>query len=286
MPVIYLDVLLILNLWVDFLLLSATARLRRLPIRKGRLLLGAAVGAVGSCVLFLPPLSVPTALLLRAVGTVLLVLISFRFGCLDTFWKNLLAFFVISGAFAGLSSALWYWVAPNGFLVVNGVVYYDAPASLLILLTTVSYVAVWLFEYAMRRRAPQNRQYRLVLRYRGKSVVCRCLYDSGSTLREPFSGKPAVLIDRRAAEPILPPEFGSTDSSANAKMRLVPFRSLGGEGLLPAFQPQYMEICGTDGRTVDITGSYLAVCDSLGHGEYTALVGTDIGDLLTERSRS
>ena len=284
MPVIYIDVLLILNLWIDFLLLSATARLRRLPVKRGRLLVAAAIGAVGSCVLFLPPLSIPIALLIRALGTVLLTLIGFGFRGWRVFWQTLLAFFVISGAFAGIAGALWYFITPSGFLVVNGVVYYDAPASLLILLTTVSYVAIWLFEYGMRRRAPRNRYYRLLLRYRGKSLVCRCLYDSGSTLREPFSGKPAVLIDRKAAEPILPSGFGSDTPSADSKIRFVPFRTLGGEGLLPAFEPQYMEISDGEGRVQDITGSYLAVCESLGHGEYTALVGTDIGDLLTEGS--
>ena len=285
MPVIYLDVLLILNLWIDFLLLAATARLRRLPLRRGRLLLAAAIGAVGSCVLFLPPLSMPVALLLRVLGTVIISLVAFRFRGWRTFWQNLLSFFVISGAFAGMVSALWYFITPFGFLVVNGVVYYDATASLLIQLTTVSYVAIWLFEFAMRRRAPKNRYYRLLLRYRGKSLVCCCLYDTGSTLREPFSGKPAVLIDRKAAQPILPPDFDGVSPSANGKMRFVPFHSLGGDGLLPAFEPQYMEIADENGRAQDITGSFLAVCESLGHGEYTALVGTDIGDLLTEGSR-
>lgn len=36
MPVIYIDVLLALNLWIDFILLLATARILRLPRRRWR----------------------------------------------------------------------------------------------------------------------------------------------------------------------------------------------------------------------------------------------------------
>ncbi len=284
-PVIYIDVLFILNFWVDFLLLSATARLRRLPVKRWRLLVGAAVGAVGSCVLFLPPMGLLPACLLRVGGTVLLTLIAFPISSRRAFAGLLLTFVVLSAAFSGLMTMLWYFVTPDGFLVVNGVVYYDAPAGVLIIATAVSYLAVCLFEYAFRRRAPRNRRYQLRLRHRGKTVVCACLYDSGSTLREPFSGNPAIVIDHAAAAGLLPPTWPPKEAGSVAEhFRFIPFKTLSGEGLLPAFQPDYMAIACPNGDMRDITGSYLAICDELGHGEYSALIGTDIGDLITERS--
>ena len=54
MPVIYIDVLLALNLFIDFLLLSVTARIRRRPHRRWRTVLGALFGAACSCLIFLP----------------------------------------------------------------------------------------------------------------------------------------------------------------------------------------------------------------------------------------
>ncbi len=285
MPVIYIDVLFILNLWVDFCLLSATARLRRLPVKRRRLFLGAVVGAVGSCALFLPPLGWLPALLLRVAGTVLLTLITFSVRDRRSFFKTLLTFVVLSAVFSGLMTALWYFITPAGFLVINGVVYYDAPAGVLIVATAVSYAVICLFEYCFRRRAPQNRRYQLRVRHRNKTVVCTCLYDSGSTLREPFSGSPAVVIDRVAAEGILPPGWPpQTADYTGGHFRFIPFRTLSGDGLLPSFQPDSMAVVGANGKPVDISGSYLAVCDHLGSGEYVALMGTDIGDLMTERN--
>ncbi len=281
MPVVYIDVLLILNLWVDFLLLSATARLLRLPVRRWRLFCAALLGAAESCLLFLPPLSFLLSLLIRCTGTLLLTLVGFPLRGWRVFGKTVLTLLTLSAAFSGIVTMLWYFLAPAGFLVVNGVIYYDAPAALLILLTAISYVAVCVWEHCLRKRAPRGRLFRLLLQSGGKTVVCRCLYDTGSTLREPFSGSPAVLIDRAAAKSILPPSLREGDAR---HVRYVPYKSLGGAGLLPAFLPEKMEIADENGNFCDISGSYLAVCEELGHGEYTALVGTDIGELLTKGS--
>ncbi len=54
MPVIYLDVLVVLNWFIDFLLLSSTSRILRLPFKRWRLVLGALLGGISSCLIFLP----------------------------------------------------------------------------------------------------------------------------------------------------------------------------------------------------------------------------------------
>ncbi len=281
MPIIYIDILFILNLWVDFLLLSATARLRRLPVKRWRLLFGAAVGALGSCLLFLPPLSWWGALLIRVPGTALLAVITFPMPNLRRGVGDTITLTVLCAVFSGTATMLWYIAAPNGFLVVNGVVYYDAPASLLILFTAVSYVAVCVFDRLTRRKTPQGRGCTLLLRHGGREVACACLYDSGCTLREPFSGKPAVVIDATAVHTVLPPDWQRDSAAATAAgTRFVPFKSLGGDGLLPAFLPDYMAVVDTNGKRLDITGSYLALGEGVLNGEYTALIGTDIGDMM------
>lgn len=284
MPVIYVDVLLLLNVWVDFLLLSATARLRRIPVRRLRLLAGAVVGAVLACVLFLPPLPVWAALLIRVGGTVSLTRITFPFVGWRRFGGDLLTFAVLCAVFAGLADMLWYLLTPDGLWVVNGVVYYDAPASLLIVFTAISYGAVCLFDLLTRRKAPRNRRLTLRISHGGKTLVCDCLYDSGCTLKEPFSGKPAAVIDATAAAGILPHDWQTERDAATAAVtRWIPYRALGGEGLLPAFRPQRMELVNGAQRR-DVSGCFLAVAPQLGDGEYVALVGTDLGD-LTEGGR-
>ncbi len=280
MPVIYIDVLLILNVWVDFLLLAATAKVRRIPLTRRRLLCGAVFGAVGSCVLFLPPLPWWASALLRVVGTVALCRITFPFVSFRRFWGDLLVWAVISAAFAGLATALWHTLSPQGFMVVNGVVYYDAPASLLIVFTALSYGVICLYDRFTRRKIPLGGRYSLEISHRDVKMVCPCLYDTGCTLKEPFSGKPAALIDQTAAQRLLSDGWQTGTDAILHKMRFIPFNGIDGEGALPAFVPQAMAVTDENGHRCDITGSYLAVGKVEGNGEFVALIGTDIGDLL------
>ena len=53
MTVVYLDRVVLLNLAVDYLLLLATARLAGLPLRRGRLALAAALGALYAAAVWL-----------------------------------------------------------------------------------------------------------------------------------------------------------------------------------------------------------------------------------------
>ena len=65
-----------------------------------------------------------------------------------------------------------------------------------------------------------------------------------------------------------------------SRLRMVPFQSVGGDGLLPAFQVKKVRISGSGRPSKDITGVYIALTPELGRGEYEALFGGDIGDFL------
>lgn len=66
--VVYLDRVLLLNLLVDYLLLLTTAQLAGIPLRRGRLALCAAVGALYAGAVFLPGLSWLSHPLCRTAG--------------------------------------------------------------------------------------------------------------------------------------------------------------------------------------------------------------------------
>ena len=59
-------------------------------------------------------------------------------------------------------------------------------------------------------------------------------------------------------------------------VRVVPYRALGNEGLLPAFSPTTVQIKTPGKAKRDISGVYVAVADNLGRGEYQALIGSDV----------
>ena len=78
MTVVYLDRVLLLNLLVDYLLLLTTAQLAGIPLRRGRLALCAAVGALYAGAVFLPGLSWLSHPLCRTAGGAAMALAAWR----------------------------------------------------------------------------------------------------------------------------------------------------------------------------------------------------------------
>ncbi len=278
--VIYIDILLALNWWMDFLLLLGIRRAMGGDGKPWRLAVGALVGAFSCFVLFLPPLSVWLSFLVRLLAAALMVTVAFRHRSWRDWGRGVLLLFAFSAGLAGLCGALYFFLAPQGFYVFNGVVYYSVPPLLLVALTVLCYGLLWLSEQFLRRRAPREHLFRVRLSYAGNSVTVPCLYDSGNHLTEPFSGKPVLVVERPVAEELL--TYIPSVSDLPAGWRLIPYNTLGGDGLLPAFLPASATVL-LHGSEQALPSCYVAVCESLGRGEYRGLMGADMGENLARK---
>lgn len=94
----------------------------------------------------------------------------------------------------------------------------------------------------------------------GRTQTVTALYDTGNTLRDPVSGCPALVLERREAETLWSPEVArllAEDAPPEEKMArlhrmgcpvrftLLPFRTVGTEaGLLLAARSDYIEVNG------------------------------------------
>lgn len=293
MTVVYLDILVTVNWLIDFLLLRACARLLHLPCRRGRAVLGALFGGFSACVLLLPELPAVASLSLKLVTAGVMVLIAFPWTGLFSYLRQTGLLFLVSALFAGLAFALWFFVAPAGFYVSNGVVYYQIHPLLLAALCTACYLLVCLYERWFCRETRTGGRYRLTVTDKAGSVTLSALHDSGNGLTELFSGSPVIVAERDAVLPILSPAMQqaleemateantvSAEAVLAAGWRLIPFRSLSGSGLLPAFRPQRITLKKENGKGGDITGCYIALSPPLGRGDYRALIGSDPVSLL------
>ncbi len=279
--VIYGDILLLLNWWIDYLLLLGVRRALFGGGAPWRMALGALVGALCSFVLFLPPLPFWLFLAVRLLSALGMVAVAFRWQGWIEMTRRVLLLFAFSAGLAGLCGALYFFLAPNGFYVYNGVVYYSVPPLLLVALTVVCYGLLEGARWLMRRRAPRSHLHRVRLSQGGHSVQITCLYDSGNHLTEPFSGWPVLVVERTTAERLVevPPSVEALPAQSEVRWRLVPFDTVGNSGVLPAFVPKEAVVVTAQGEQ-SLMPCYVAVCDRLGRGEYRGLMGSAMGELL------
>lgn len=279
--VIYGDILLALNGWIDFLLLLGVRRITGGKAPPWRLAAGSFAGALAGFLVFLPPLPVWLTLLIKLLAAAGMVRLAFCWRDVRFYVKQTGVLFGLSAGLAGLCGALYFFAAPTDFFVVNGVVYYAVPPLLLVGLTVVCYGVLWGMERISRHRAPAGLTFPVDIAYGDKSVRVRCLYDSGNHLTEPFSGWPVLVLERREAEELLPVPDSAEQIPLHsaAGWRLIPYDSLGGSGLLPAFKPDSVCVTTRQGQR-KVADCYVAVCSRLGRGEYHGLMGSAMGDGL------
>lgn len=278
---VYVDVLLALNLFVNYFLLLSCGRILRCETKRTRLLLGAAVGAVYSLIIFAPDMNLILSVVLKIAVCIIMTAAVFGFHGIKHFLRACGCLFGVSFVFGGLMLALWLFFAPDGMVYKNGAVYFDISLLFVAVATVICYIVTAVLSKLLRRNAPENHLYKISLTLRGKTIEATALMDTGNSLSDSFTDTPVMLLERNLAEEILPAEwksfFNGSNSVAplpndNIGYRLVPFRSVGGSGMLPAFQPDLLEIH-TVSRDIKVTKVFAAVVGArLSSGDYSALL--------------
>ncbi|MDR0884421.1 MAG: sigma-E processing peptidase SpoIIGA [Oscillospiraceae bacterium] len=274
--VVYLDVLLFLNAFITALLLLASATLLRQELRRVRLLLGTLLGGALSLVIFLPEMHWSLALLMKLIGCVLLVWVTFGGRDKWVFLRTVATFLLANFLFAGVLLALWTLLAPRGMLYQNGALYFDVSVLTLTLSTVFCYAVTRLIAFLTARKAPENHAFTLTIEAGGQRVTLPALFDSGSALREGFSGAAVIVCEAASVRSITPPECSThaQNAAAGGNLRLIPYHSVGGAGVLPAFRAELAQL--RQGKRCFVARDvYIAVHPkTLARGEYTALVGS------------
>lgn len=264
---VYVDVLLGINLFINYFLLLAVSKFLTIPVRRIRLFLGALLGAACSLSIFLPDIPAVLSLAAKLVLSMAIVLTAYRFQGLKQFLRELAAFYITSFAFAGIMIAVWYFIAPQGLIIKNSVVYFNISPLVLILLTVVCYLLIRLINRLTGRQAPSELFCRIRIDYGEKTAACLAKVDTGNTLCEPFSNYPVAVVSGEYVSGMLP-------ADDSGKIRFIPFHAVSGEGLLPAFKPDKLTIiCGK--QQVEKKNVYIAVSEAR-LGETGALLNPDL----------
>ncbi len=278
--VVYLDVLFAVNAVMDYATLAAAAGLAGVHVKRARLLIAALLG--GGYALLAAMWEWLAWFPLRIICGIGVCVSAF--GGKQPLRRLCLLYFLVTAAFAGFAMALG---AATGRRLLLGAGYYIAlPLRLLLLAMAVSYAVSGIFLRGDALHGPIRREVEtLRIQFRGGEISARVLHDTGNTLKEPMSGRPAVVLDRGCAENLLGQYAGILDglSTGNAVGRLaalppelarsfglLPYSAVGTEqGLLLYFRPDH--VCRADGKPLDCV---VAISPKpLGQGKYDGLVG-------------
>ncbi len=276
MQTIYLDVLIGVNIYINYLLLVLTARFAACRQVRARIAIAAVAGALSSCMMLL---DIPSKLLgaaIKLITVILMSLIAFEIKSWRTLLKVVIILTMVTFGFAGAMIGLKNIISTSGITVSNYSVYIDISPVSLIFFTLICYVLLSLYSKITAKRTVRNSLCRLTISSNGKSVTLDGLLDTGNTLTEPFSGLPVVVVSEREIYHLLPEEVKSFDrkNPQRAKnIRLIPYASVGGSGLLTGFMPDSVTI-EREGRESKTENVYIALTER--DSRAPALINPDI----------
>lgn len=258
-PVIYIDVLFFVNLFINYILLFLTSKIGRLKPGKWRLWIGSLVGAVYSVLMFFPSLEFGYTAMAKFMFSMALVAVAFNIKGIKLYFKTLGIFYLVTLAAGGGVLALFYFTgagAAMGAVISNGILYMNLPWQFLAFAIGVSCLGIRFVCRMMQSRLAKSNMYMwLNISLGQKKVTLNALVDTGNTLREPISDYPVIIAEYDKLKPILPNEIldiFENDSEINLeaitklsgkseianRLRLIPFCSLGKDnGMLLGFKP-------------------------------------------------
>ncbi|HCC35699.1 MAG TPA: hypothetical protein DEQ02_08750 [Ruminococcaceae bacterium] len=280
---VYIDVLFVLNLVVNYFTLLAAGKLGGASSRFFRLFLGAALGAVYSLIIFMPKMSLLITVPLQLLFSFAMILTAFGLRRAGRFLRLAGVFYLVSFAYAGMMMAIWLIFRPNGMAVGNGIVYFDISPMLLIVSTVASYGILSLIRRFWGTHTQHQSVYKTEIILGNATVSGRALLDTGNSLVDLFSGAPVIVAEYALIKDLIPSaaEILKTGNEADLpedmqqRFRLIPYSAIGGKGLLPAFRSDGVTVR-TLNQTFFCKNAVVAVSiDSLG-GRYNMLIGKEM----------
>lgn len=235
--VIYADILVVINLFVNYFLLLITKRILRVCVRRIRILCGAVFGGLYSLIIFAPALPLAITVLFHMAAVGILVLISFPTNTVKAYFKAYAAFFAVNFGFGGAMLAVWLVFQPNGMVYQNGAVYFDISMQTLLLSTVFCYILFSVFFALLKRKAPDNRLYTVLLQNGNKSVHTKALLDTGNTLSDGFSDTPILIATERILHKLATEDAqaflrGDIPQVQKTSFRFIPYGTVHGNGVM------------------------------------------------------
>lgn len=257
METIYVDVLIVLNIYVNYFLIRITAGITHSPLKTGRCIAASFYGSLFSLMILLPDMANGIVIIIKTAAAVSIVAAAFGAKNRQRLIINTIAFFAANFVLAGAVYGVYSLMKPEFIHFNNSYFYIDFSLLILIVTTALLYAAVRLFRIWLDRTPDGS--YRVFIRQGKKVIAVNGLADTGNGLVDFFSGSPVIIC---AAEYFTQ----LTGNELDLKLlphgfRLLPCSAVSGSGLIPVFRPDEVMISNS------VSGEKKPVDALIGFGE-------------------
>lgn len=215
---IYLDFVILINFFFDFILLYGTSKILKKIISLKRLLLGSLLGTISLLFLFFS-LSSLELLLFKILISVVIILVTFG---KKNFFQNITYFYILSIILGGTLYLLdiTFTYQNTGMVFIK-----NSYALNFVLILIASPIIIYLYVKEHRSYKIQiTNKYKIEIYLNENKYILEAILDTGNTLTDPYKKRSIVLIDKDI-------------NYKRKRIIYVPYKALNTEGVIPCIIP-------------------------------------------------
>ena len=290
---VYIDIILLENLCMNYIILFATAYIMKIKISHIRIIASSSIGAVYSIMLYMQILPIYSSIFMKIILSVVMVYISYAPKSVKIAIHQLIIFYLISFAFGGCAFALLYFVKPQDIFIKNGVYIGTYPLKIALLGGIVGFIITYIaFKIIKNKATKEEMIYKLKIKINDKTVEVNALLDTGNKLKDPITLVPVIVIEKQKLYNFLPEEIlenidkiigGDSNKLIEenikymSKFRVIPYNSIGKQnGLMLGFKADEVKII-IDEEERTIKNTIIGIFNqSFNSQTYSALISLEI----------
>lgn len=262
--VIYVDTLICVNIFIDYISLFAIKKLLHINSKHNRLIPASLFAGVSTVLVFIPVNSAVLSFILRFATAGITILIAFSYKSFAKFIVRSLSYIGIGMLLCAAVILIEFLWDPADCAVYNDVIYFNISPALLIFTSLITYTGLQIYQKLSSKNKLSCAVKKVTIQISNQSTLTfESAVDTGCNLREPFSGLPVILIEK---------ELIDITSVNNKNLRVIPFSTASGSGAVAGFKPQKVFI---ENKEL-LSGCYIGVCNNKLHGEIKSVMGYEI----------
>lgn len=292
---IYIDVVLLENLIMNYIILYATAIIFKKTPQIWKIILASGVGAVYSVMTYVSNFHVYSTIFLKILLSIIIVYIAFSPKNIKELCKAMLLFYLVSFIFGGAAFFLIYFVKPQNILMKDGLFIGTYPLKIVFLGAIIAFIITILAYKIIRTKiSKKSLKCSIKIKLNDAQIETTAMVDTGNLLKDPITNTPVIVVEHTLLYNILPKQILNNlenilggdvadipDEIKNkymCKLKVIPFSSLGKQnGMLLGIKADEVYIENEEGTFTNknvIMGIYDKSLTK--KGEYRALVGLNL----------
>ena len=292
---IYIDIVLIENLIMNYIILFTTAVVLKIKVNHIRLILASLLGAGYSIIAYMGIIKVYSSIILKIILSVLIIYIAFNPQNIKKMCKDLLLFYLVSFVFGGAAFALIYIIKPQNILMKNGLFLGTYTLKTVMLGAVVAFcIIIGAFAIIKNKISKKDMFCEIEILINQKKIKTKAMIDTGNMLKEPITNVPVIVVEHILLYSCMPKEILNNlkeimggdfknipcdiQEKYISKLKLIPFSSLGKQnGMLIGIRPEYVKVITDEQEKINknvIIGIYEKSLTK--KGEYQALIGKEL----------